>query len=76
MDRNVFLTLTVRNVPIVALRKESVDRNLNMSSKILILPGRVALRKESVDRNVDPDSDTFTDAAVALRTESGDRNFG
>ena len=27
MDRNVFLTLTVRNVPIVALRKESVDRN-------------------------------------------------
>ena len=26
MDRNVFLTLTVRNVP-VALRKESVDRN-------------------------------------------------
>ena len=28
MDRNVFLTLTVRNVPIVALRKESVDRNI------------------------------------------------
>ena len=27
VDRNVFLTLTVRNVP-VALRKESVDRNL------------------------------------------------
>ena len=27
MDRNVFLTLTVRNVLIVALRKESVDRN-------------------------------------------------
>ena len=29
MDRNVFLTLTVRNVP-VALRKESVDRNVNL----------------------------------------------
>ena len=29
MDRNVFLTLTVRNVPIVALRKESVDRNIS-----------------------------------------------
>ena len=28
VDRNVFLTLTVRNVPIVALRKESVDRNI------------------------------------------------
>ena len=27
VDRNIFLTLTVRNVPIVALRKESVDRN-------------------------------------------------
>ena len=27
VDRNVFLTLTVRNVSIVALRKESVDRN-------------------------------------------------
>ena len=27
VDRNVFLTLTVRNVP-VALRKESVDRNI------------------------------------------------
>ena len=28
VDRNVFLTLTVRNVP-VALRKESVDRNIS-----------------------------------------------
>ena len=49
MDRNVFLTLTVRNVPIVALRKESVDRNLDLT-----LHKRgciVALRKESVDRN-------------------------
>ena len=29
VDRNVFLTLTVRNIP-VALRKESVDRNVNL----------------------------------------------
>ena len=49
MDRNVFLTLTVRNVP-VALRKESVDRNIEFRE--LLHPSRtVALRKESVDRN-------------------------
>ena len=55
----------------VALRKESVDRNL-----ICPMPGiasPVALRKESVDRNVDPDADTLTDD-VALRKESVDRN--
>ena len=49
MDRNVFLTLTVRNVPIVALRKESVDRNAEDWLNAGSLP--VALRKESVDRN-------------------------
>ena len=35
----------------VALRKESVDRNLYLSSFALVLV--VALRKESVDRNTD-----------------------
>ena len=48
MDRNVFLTLTVRNVP-VALRKESVDRNVDPDADALT--DDVALRKESVDRN-------------------------
>ena len=33
----------------VALRKESVDRNLSIGG--VNNPGRVALRKESVDRN-------------------------
>ena len=33
----------------VALRKESVDRNMTTTSNLLSL--RVALRKESVDRN-------------------------
>ena len=57
----------------VALRKESVDRNLIF---LLSRPNsqRVALRKESVDRNVDPDADTLTDDVVALRKESVDRN--
>ena len=49
MDRNVFLTLTVRNVLIVALRKESVDRNVNL--RVVDGSKSVALRKESVDRN-------------------------
>ena len=34
---------------VVALRKESVDRNLTKSAALA--PARVALRKESVDRN-------------------------
>ena len=55
----------------VALRKESVDRNL-MSSKALRI-STVALRKESVDRN------PYIPLAkvrhcVALRKESVDRN--
>ena len=56
----------------VALRKESVDRNIEFRK--LLYPGAiVALRKESVDRNVDPDKDSLTDD-VALRKESVDRN--
>ena len=57
----------------VALRKESVDRNLGNNPKINI--GYVALRKESVDRNLIfrlPRSATV----VALRKESVDRNIG
>ena len=49
MDRNLsYLTIVLGYL--VALRKESVDRNLSMG-----LDGRfklVALRKESVDRNL------------------------
>ena len=40
----------LRKVPLVALRKESVDRNC-ISVNILSTPS-VALRKESVDRNL------------------------
>ena len=56
----------------VALRKESVDRNVTVSS--VKIDSQVALRKESVDRNgywllqrIHPQ--------VALRKESVDRNF-
>ena len=55
----------------VALRKESVDRNISINRHSTM--HRVALRKESVDRNL------FINAhivyvAVALRKESVDRN--
>ena len=36
--------------PVVALRKESVDRNLDAMQIVIIV--MVALRKESVDRNL------------------------
>ena len=38
---------------LVALRKESVDRNL--LAVVYLLPSAVALRKESVDRNIKDD---------------------
>ena len=56
----------------VALRKESVDRNLNAVQIVIVVV--VALRKESVDRNnirIAP-IDSIID--VALRKESVDRN--
>ena len=56
----------------VALRKESVDRNL-MSSKARRISVIVALRKESVDRNHAADISERREA-VALRKESVDRN--
>ena len=58
---------------IVALRKESVDRNAHAFAHLNDALG-VALRKESVDRNVMPRSVTMP-APVALRKESVDRNI-
>ena len=59
---------------IVALRKESVDRNQNVSSGMPKCQP-VALRKESVDRNPSWRCDANA-ACVALRKESVDRNSG
>ena len=55
----------------VALRKESVDRNIVFC--LWAWMGGVALRKESVDRNADKDCD-WVRVYVALRKESVDRN--
>ena len=58
----------------VALRKESVDRN-NFSRLHYNITVMVALRKESVDRNLA--CRHFVDLGqVALRKESVDRNAG
>ena len=56
----------------VALRKESVDRNVILSILIIGFLA-VALRKESVDRNFVP-FNVIRPAIVALRKESVDRN--
>ena len=57
----------------VALRKESVDRNLP-GHEYNIVHNRVALRKESVDRNRHYRYDV-SNQCVALRKESVDRNL-
>ena len=49
MDRNDFPIVPAELTTLVALRKESVDRNT--LSPVSALSATVALRKESVDRN-------------------------
>ena len=56
----------------VALRKESVDRNIQ-NYNICVGARKVALRKESVDRNMGVGT-TRDSRGVALRKESVDRN--
>ena len=56
---------------VVALRKESVDRNVVML--LLLTSLTVALRKESVDRNLNM-LFAILGTGVALRKESVDRN--
>ena len=50
MDRNDVLAVSAALQLIVALRKESVDRNSFLLALISLMT--VALRKESVDRNL------------------------
>ena len=69
----MFLSASIKSAHRVALRKESVDRN------IIIAGGKlqnrvVALRKESVDRNDIRYTTSPRPSIVALRKESVDRN--
>ena len=57
---------------VVALRKESVDRNGCLRLLATLIP-EVALRKESVDRNLHAVQIVII-VVVALRKESVDRN--
>ena len=72
MDRNFVYVESLRSQIDVALRKESVDRNIwrCLMSVVFLL---VALRKESVDRNCYAVFCHFG-GIVALRKESVDRN--
>ena len=56
----------------VALRKESVDRNIQAMAHLTAR--LVALRKESVDRNISGSNRAVNIIQVALRKESVDRN--
>ena len=67
MDRNN-LFANPGSTTLVALRKESVDRNNDIFRNLL--NGRVALRKESVDRNVVGD---VMGKALAGRSPQGER---
>ena len=71
MDRNFDVGDSASARP-VALRKESVDRNIIGVAPIDCVSS-VALRKESVDRNIRVDK-TQSPPSVALRKESVDRN--
>ena len=72
MDRNAYISLR-RHLILVALRKESVDRNC-YSPLCCVLHSGVALRKESVDRNKKMFDAIMQGDPVALRKESVDRN--
>ena len=73
MDRNFGFRLRLCDSP-VALRKESVDRNV-FSDNAGHDFRRVALRKESVDRNMTCPPRGTVSRNVALRKESVDRNI-
>ena len=68
MDRN-FDTVQIVIVVVVALRKESVDRNVYLYN-FKMFACIVALRKESVDRNC---SGAKADSASECRSPQGER---
>ena len=73
MDRNFYFSDKDADWVRVALRKESVDRNLAVWAVEHAYQLVVALRKESVDRNCRYPA-RCVGLFVALRKESVDRN--
>ena len=68
----IVITAMTSQISVVALRKESVDRN--QVAVHFVTLSAVALRKESVDRNTNFNPASLFDLPVALRKESVDRN--
>ena len=68
MDRNVFLTLTVPNVP-VALRKESVDRNATALLVYLALIRSLSARRAWIEITVS----TMITTTCTGRSPQGER---
>ena len=73
MDRNSAACWCI-SLALVALRKESVDRNCKINTRGC-KKMKVALRKESVDRNISALESYNIIINVALRKESVDRNY-
>ena len=71
MDRNSF-GLSCLNPVSVALRKESVDRNLDGSGRLNALTMSLSARRAWIEMDVTAKTGLFT--SVALRKESVDRN--
>ena len=59
---------------VVALRKESVDRNYQANAVDQILPGSLSARRAWIEIALAPEQNTTQQ--VALRKESVDRNAG
>ena len=72
MDRNVDPDADMLTDDVVALRKESVDRNANPGSTTLTFPGSLSARRAWIE--IPACSVGALDCAVALRKESVDRN--
>ena len=72
MDRNPRLSILIKSYVIVALRKESVDRNLGLWIEIYLFCRSLSARRAWIEIP----AGCWRDArrAVALRKESVDRN--
>ena len=72
MDRNSTLAIDVMN-GIVALRKESVDRNFDGAGEVARTGGSLSARRAWIEMSNSPQ--TVAAMRVALRKESVDRNI-
>ena len=72
MDRNIFISYTIDNESRVALRKESVDRNIGVGTTRDRRGVSLSARRAWIE--IQLDSVCYSPGPVALRKESVDRN--